>query len=210
MILKLDLQKSFDRLEWTFVMEALKIWGFVKDVRKMIFSCIGTVDYTMLVNGNQVGSLDLEKGLRQRDPLSPYLFIICDEVLSRMIDREQAIKGIKICSRAPPISHILFADDILLMYKANFTNATAIANFVEQLWARQGQLVNKEKSHVLFSKNTNVRIQKEIKCTLSLKDLKDGALYLENNLIIGRNGAKEFKKLKERIQSQFAGMLVMV
>lgn len=88
MILKLDLQKAYDRLEWTFVMEAMKMWGFNEEVRKMMLNCISTINYTFLVNGNQVRSLDPGRGLRQGILLSPYLFIICVEVLSRMIEKD--------------------------------------------------------------------------------------------------------------------------
>lgn len=86
------------------------------------------------------------------------------------------------------------------MSRENSTNAAAIARIMEQFCAGSGQLVNKEKSHVLFSKNTSARIRKEIKSTIGLKNLKDGALYLGNNLIIDINKYKEFRRLKDKVQ----------
>lgn len=171
----------------------------------MIYNYISTVNYTLFINGNQVGSLDPEKGLRQGDPLSPYLFIICAKVFSRMINSEQAIQGIKISRNALAISHILFADDILLMCKANQSNANAIATIIESFCVKSGQMVNKDKSHILFSKNTSARTRLTVKCTLSLKDLRNDGICLGNNFIMGKSNVKEIGRLKDRVQSRLEG-----
>lgn len=181
------------------------MWGFDEEVRRMVFSCLSTVKYTLLVNGNQVGTVEPRRGLRQGDPLSPYLFIICAEVLSRLAARDQSIQGIKISNHVPPISHILFADDILFMSRANAANAKAIAGIIEQFCVGSGQLVSKDKSHIFFSKNTNPRTRKEIKCILGIKDLKNGTIYLGNSLVVGRNKTKEFGRLKEKVQARLEG-----
>lgn len=171
----------------------------------MIFSCISTVNYNIFVNGSQIEYFNLRRDLRHGDPLSPYLFILCADVFSRLIEREKAIQGIKICNQALDISHIFFADDILFMCRANKTNVVAITRIIEQLCKGLVQLVNRNKSHVLFSKNTTTRTRSVIKSTLGLKDLKEGALYLGNNLIFGRNITKELGRLKEKVQNRIEG-----
>lgn len=71
-------------------------------------------NYLVLVNGKQVGPVISGRGLRQGDPLSPYLFIICAEGLSSLIrdvESRGQLTGTKVCRRAPSVSHLLFADD---------------------------------------------------------------------------------------------------
>jgi hypothetical protein len=94
-----------------------EIFGFNQKVTDLIFQCISTVKYTLLLNGSISRSINPSRGIRQGDPLSPYLFILCSEVLTRLINREvesSILKGVKIALRAPPISKLLYADDVLL------------------------------------------------------------------------------------------------
>jgi len=84
--------------------------------------CVEIVDYSVIVNNEMVSLIIPDRGLRQRDPLSPYLFILCAEGLSaliRKVERCEDLHGISICTHAPTISHLLFADDCFLFFKAN-------------------------------------------------------------------------------------------
>jgi hypothetical protein len=86
-----------------------------------IMLCDETVDYLVMVNGSPVGPIVSGRGLRQRYPLSPYLFIICFEGLSSLIhddERRNYIKGTMICIDAPVISHLLFAYDCFIFFRA--------------------------------------------------------------------------------------------
>ncbi|XP_026417533.1 uncharacterized protein LOC113313023 [Papaver somniferum] len=91
--------------------------GLAENWIKLINQCVSTVSYSVLLNGSPTGFFQPERVLRQGDPLSPYLYIICDEALSSYIDNLQkngTLKGIKICKNAPEMTHLLFADDSLL------------------------------------------------------------------------------------------------
>jgi len=95
--------------------------------------CVESVDYSILVNGEQVGPIILGCGLRQGDPLSPYLFIICAEGLSSIITDAEArgvLTGTKIFRRAPSVSHLLFADDCFLFFKADEDQANVMKNIL--------------------------------------------------------------------------------
>jgi hypothetical protein len=78
--------------------------------------CVSTVTYRIKVSGAFSDSFVPERDLRQEDPLSPYLFLLCAEGFSALLDKAQEdglISGVRICRNAPSISHLLFADDFL-------------------------------------------------------------------------------------------------
>lgn len=119
--IKLDIAKAYDSLEWNFINNTLQAIGFPPNLVKTIMLCISSVTFSVLINGQPTDPFQPKRGIRQGDPLSPYIFILCAEVLSGMIARDQInglITGISIATNAPPISHLLYADDIILFCRA--------------------------------------------------------------------------------------------
>jgi len=119
---KLDMSKAYDRVEWTFLEALMLRMGF--DVRwvYLIMQCVTSVQYSVIINGSLVGEIRPSRGIRQGDPISPYLFIICVEALSALImraERSGAISGVPSSPSGPKISHLFFADDSILFCKSN-------------------------------------------------------------------------------------------
>lgn len=82
MTVKTDMSKAYDRLEWKFVAKVMERLGFHSKWIGWIMECISTVSYSYLINDSVYGLIKPSRGIRQGDPISPYLFILCGEVLS--------------------------------------------------------------------------------------------------------------------------------
>uniref|UniRef100_A0A803Q104 Reverse transcriptase domain-containing protein n=1 Tax=Cannabis sativa TaxID=3483 RepID=A0A803Q104_CANSA len=119
--LKLDMSKAFDRVEWSFLAAVMGKMGFNIRWINLIMTCLHTNSFSFAINGEVSGSVIPQRGLRQGDPLSPYLFLICSEGLSRLLKYEENIgrlQGLAVSRHSPTISHLLFADDSLLFCQA--------------------------------------------------------------------------------------------
>lgn len=116
MALKLDLSKAYDRMDWVFLRKVMERFGFARIWIDTIMQYVSTVHYSFLVRGKPRGFVVPTRGLRQGDPLSPYLFLLAAEGFSALLQQKQSVgllPGISICPQAPHINHLLFADDII-------------------------------------------------------------------------------------------------
>ena len=156
MALKTDITKAYDRLEWSFLEETMKHMGFNTKWISWIMKCVTTVSYSVLINGSPHGNVIPGRGIRQGDPLSPYLFILCAEVLSHMMKQAEStrnLKGIHLSTKSPAISHLLFADDSLFFTLANQRSCYAIKQILNDYEEVSGQAVNLRKSAITFGRH---------------------------------------------------------
>ena len=133
MAIKVDLEKAYDRLEWNFIHKVLQTFHFPDQLIKLIMSCISSTSISILFNGGAIETFSPARGILQGDPLSPYLFILCMEYLGSLI--EECMEGnwtlVKAFRDNIGISHLFFADDLMLFAKASEDNYEAIMELLE-------------------------------------------------------------------------------
>jgi len=130
---KLDISKAYDRVEWSFLDTVMRRMGFAPKWRELIMQCLKSVRFSILHNGQQTDQFQSSRGIRQGDPLSPYLFIICAEALSTMMYKaEQSgwLTGVPSSPKGPRLHHLFFVDDSLLFHRATSRD-----------WERMSQLL---------------------------------------------------------------------
>jgi len=158
MAVKTDMSKAYDRLEWDFIQLVLQAMGFHPKWINWIMQCITTVSYSFLLNGAAQGSVTPQRGIRQGDPLSPYLFIICSEVLSGLCLKAQqdgSLPGIRVSKGSPMINYLLFADDTMFFCRSDAKSCKALMTILQKYEAASGQMINKTKSAITFSSKTS-------------------------------------------------------
>lgn len=104
MAVKTDMSKAYDRIEWNFLAVVLEKLGFAARWIQWVMACVKSVSYSFLLSGEPQGLVTSSHGIRQGDPLSPYLFILCTEVLSAMCNKAQtsgSLQSIKVSRGSP-------------------------------------------------------------------------------------------------------------
>ena len=208
MAVKTDMSKAYDRLEWDFIALVLARLGFHRSLITLIIQCISSVTYSFLINGLPRGKVVSSRGIRQGDPLSPYIFIMCSEVLSGLCNRAQEdglLQGIKVASRCPRINHLLFADDTMFFLRASEQNCRALKSILDSYEEASGQSINKDKSAITFSRRAPQELKNAIKNSLQVE--KEGGLgkYLGLPEHFGRKKCDLFASIISRIQQKARG-----
>eukprot|EP00253_Pinus_taeda_P029159 PITA_29159 len=150
MILKVDLSKAFDRTNWLYLRLLLTHLGFPFNFIKWMMSCITDVSYSVLLNGEATTFFAAERGVRQGCPLSPLLFLLIMEGLSRVLisarDRH-LLTGIKIADDFY-LTHLLFVDDILIFLNGSIGDTTTLQNAMLLFQQATGMKINEHKSSI--------------------------------------------------------------
>lgn len=140
--------------------------GFQEKWISLCMMCVRTVSFSVLINGEPKGRIIPTRGLRQGDPISPYLFLLCTEGLLTILRKEVSmgrIKGVSVCRGAPQISHLLFVDNSIIFCRATMEEGNQVIKVVKDHEEASSQKLNKEKTSLFFSKNTKRDTQEGIK-----------------------------------------------
>jgi hypothetical protein len=148
LILKLDLKKAYDCINWDFLRLTLLQTGFSLTTTNWIMSCVISASFAVLINGETSPFFQSGRGLRQGCPLSPLLFILVMEGLSLLLKKGQVegkLSGVKV-SRIVKILHLFFVDDVLIMTKASIQEWKEINDLLKIFCSASGMKVNLTKS----------------------------------------------------------------
>ncbi|XP_058784642.1 uncharacterized protein LOC131659471 [Vicia villosa] len=200
--LKIDISKAYNRVDWGFLKGMLMRLGFADKWIHWMMMCVTSVNYSVLVNSDSVGPIELGRGLRQGDPLYPYLFILISEGLTTLIKSSVArgdIHGIQICRGAPSVSHLLFADDCFLFCRANISEVHHIMKLLDLYAKAAGQEINMSKSEVFFSRNLSTPAQEDLAKVVGVRHVLGTGNYLGLPSLIGRSKKETFSFIKDRI-----------
>ena len=206
--LKLDMSKAYDRVEWCFLEAMMEKMGFPSDFISATMRCVSSASFSILLNGQPSRRFLPSRGLRQGDPLSPFLFILCAEglsVLLRDAELKKEIHGIKIGKKVEPISHLFFADDSLLFIRANDEEVEKVLDIFSIYEAASGQKLNMEKSEVSFSRNIEPQKKELLQMKLSFKAVDEHDKYLGLPTYVGSSKKQVFKSIQERIMKKLKG-----
>lgn len=208
MALKLDVSKAYDRVEWLFLEKILAKLGFIRSIVDLIMLSVSSVSYSFLLNGSQFGYLIPRRGIRQGDPLSPYLFIYCVEGFIQMINAavgQGRMKGIQIAPSAPVILNLCFADDTVLFTQATIQEPEVVRSIMNKYAAASGQVINMEKSTMVFSPNARPGEVAAIQQILPFQVVEPFDRYLGLPARIERSKVEVFNYLKDRLWSRVNG-----
>ncbi|XP_042972966.1 uncharacterized protein LOC122304767 [Carya illinoinensis] len=202
MSIKLDISKAYDRLEWGYLEAVMSRMGFHSRWTQLVMMCVKIVSFSVLINGEPKGPIHPSRGIRQGDPLSPYLFLIGTEGLISLLKQAElsrSIAGVRICRGAPRISHLLFADDSVLFCKANRTENNHIQQLLEWYEEASGQKVNKDKTSMIFSRNVDSNQQRELMSLWGVQHFQQYDKYLGLPPLVGRSKTRAFSDIKHKV-----------
>lgn len=205
MAVKTDVSKAYDRLEWSFLETVLQRLGFHDTLIYWMMQCVTSVSYSFLINNEVSGSIIPQRGIRQGDPLSPYIFILCAEVLSGLCNKAQingSMPGIRASRNSPRINHLLFADDTMLFTRTDVQSCTTLMEILHSYEAASGQMINAAKSSISFSAKTSQEVRDRVKLQLGIE--KEGGVgkYLGLPEHFGRRKKDLFSSIVDRIKQR--------
>lgn len=171
---KLDLSKAYDRVDWGYLKQLLEKLGFQSQWVHWIMTCVSTIRYTVRFNGALLVPFAPSHGLRQGDLLSPYLFLLVADglsVLPKHYERMGRLEGIKVCRRAPSISHLLFADASLLFFRATAEQAHQVKAALAIFERNTGQLLSPSKCSMLVREGREGNGAQQVRSILGMERL---------------------------------------
>ncbi|GKA73603.1 RNA-directed DNA polymerase, eukaryota, reverse transcriptase zinc-binding domain protein [Tanacetum coccineum] len=202
--LKIDLQKAYDPVNWSFLEVVLKGFGFHKKMVKWIMVCVTSTSFSIAVNGESCGYFKGGRGLRQGDPISLYLFTLVMEILNLLMIRKIEHNGLfqyHFGCKQLKITHVCFADDLLMFCHGDPVSVKTIKEVIEEFGSVSVLLPNYNKSTIIFG-SVNKEDRKSVLdiCPFRVEQLP--VRYLGVPLLTKRIGIKECKSLIDKVRNR--------
>ncbi|GKV37600.1 hypothetical protein SLEP1_g45612 [Rubroshorea leprosula] len=198
--LKIDLMKAFDSVSWDFIFQILLSLGIPSQFVNLVKACVTTPKFSVVFNGNLCGYFSGEKGVRQGDPLSPYIFVVCMEVLSRMLNKvaEEGKFAYHPKCKNVQLTHLCFADDLMIFTDGSLASLNAIDAILMHFYKVSSLRVNYVKSELfccgLSTSHTQLLAEK-----FGFKISTLPVRYLGVPLITGKLAKKDLRPLVSKI-----------
>ncbi|GAU43270.1 hypothetical protein TSUD_36200 [Trifolium subterraneum] len=200
--LKIDISKAYDKVDWGFLRGVMTRMRFTDVWIRWVMMCVSSVNYSVLMNSDRVDPISPGRGLRQGDPLSPYLFILVTECLTALIHQAVGrgdLHGVRICRGAPEVSHLLFADDCFLFCRANVAEVNELMRILHTYEIASGQEVNLVKSEVFISRNMSQAAKEDLSRILGVKLVLGTGIYLGLPSMVDRSKEIMIKSVLQAI-----------
>lgn len=208
MAIKLDMSKAYDRVEWIFIEKVLLAYGFEAAWVNKVMMLVTTVTYNYKVNGFISSTIKPQRGLRQGDPLSPFIFILVADVLSLMINKavdKGDLEGFKLAREAQTLTHLMFADDALLFTKATQKDVYNLLNILNVYSRNSGQRINISKSGIIFGKFMEPRVRTNMEQILHMQHWENPGKYLGLPAEWGKSKVSGLSWISERVSAKLEG-----
>ncbi|KAL2943061.1 LINE-1 retrotransposable element ORF2 protein [Bienertia sinuspersici] len=149
-MIKLDLKKAYDIVNWDFLKEMLSALKFPSMFVDWIMTCVTSAQYSLIINGCHHGHAKFKRGLRQGDPISPFLFVVCMEYLSRLLKKMAMETAFKFHPRCKPmaLTQLFFTDDLILCSKGDIESVRLVTNYFQAFSTTTGLKANCSKTEV--------------------------------------------------------------
>ncbi|WRX16202.1 Reverse transcriptase domain - like 10 [Theobroma cacao] len=206
-VLKLDMMKAYDRINWDFLYLMMEKFGFNAHWIDMIKRCISNCWFSLLINGQSVGYFKSERGLRQGDAISPLLFILAAEYLSRGLNNLFS----QFCSLhyqsgcSINISHLAFADDVMIFTNGSKAALQKVLTFLQEYEQISGQKLNPNKSNFITSNSVSSSRCQIIAQATGFQQTKLPITYLGAPLHKGPKKVLLFDSLINKIRDRITG-----
>ena len=206
--LKIDMSKSYDRVNWKFLEVVLISMNFSSCWIKWIKECVTTVQYAILINGSPTPFFTPNRGLRQGDPLSPYLFLFCANILSLALLKEEGlgnIRGIGVGRNGLSFTHLLFADDSLFFFQIDESSLSNLKRTILWYCSISGQAINFNKFDLFCFPNTPQEVQEATASSLQVNLVQYPTKYLGINFKLRGRRVEDYQDVIDRVQGKLQG-----